>query len=467
MATNQDFDTLINRISVATDTLESSVNLIDGTAVDIQNVEQNVLQYKNQAQQAVADAQAAAGDSSVSATEAQQAFNDASALVTQLEQAVIIEEAPKDGEVYGRKDGAWVVAGAGGGGEGTVISVNTILPDAQGNVTLEAADVGAKEDTYVPTWTEVTGKPSFASVATSGDYTDLSNKPVLAPVATSGSYTDLSGTPVIPTTTSELTNDSGFITSAPAFPANPSTLYDGASYLDEWVSKNPHKLAPLNYIAYYAGGRFVQGEDVFYGSNRDITQITPAKYEFGASSFSQGPLVGKAGVIEVADTFNGDSKYITAYANPVSGDTEGESFIWNDVDGEFIAVGASSGGGGATGGFPLGMTINYDGVDYTTWPKDNPNSSLFIPYITSGGLTGEELFAGNTELENLPTGNYSFLSSTFTSGALDGKLGIIEVKELDVGSQTQKRAFAYLQATSTDTEGFAYVLKGNGDWLRI
>jgi hypothetical protein len=466
MATNQDFDTLINRISVATDTLESSVNLIDGTAVEIQNVEQTVLQYKNEAQQAVADAQAAAGDSSVSATEAQQAFNDAAALVTQLEQAVIIEEAPKDGEVYGRKDGEWVIAGS-GGGSGTVTSVNTIGPDAQGDVTLTAADVGAKEDTYVPTWTEVEGKPSFASVATTGEYADLRNKPVLAPVATSGSYTDLTDTPTIPTATSELTNDSGFITSAPAFPTNTDTLYDGADYLSEWVSKNPHKLAPLNYIAYYAGGRFIQGEDVFYGSNRDISQITPAKYEFGTSSFSQGPLVGKSGVIEVADTFNGDTKYITAYANPVSGDTEGESFIWNDVDGEFIAVGASSGGGGTTGGFPLGMTITYDGVDYTTWPKDNPNASLYIPYITAGGLTGEDLFAGNTALENLPAGNYSFLSSTFTSGALDGKLGIIQVKELDVGSQVQKRAFAFLQATSTDTEGFAYSLKGDGTWLRI
>lgn len=72
-------------------------------------------------------------------------------------------------------------------------------------------------------WGEVTGKPTFATVATSGSYNDLSNKPTipaaqvnsdwnatsgiakilnrpnLAIVATSGSYTDLSNKPTIPT----------------------------------------------------------------------------------------------------------------------------------------------------------------------------------------------------------------------------------------------------------------------------
>ena len=42
----------------------------------------------------------------------------------------------------------------------------------------------------------------------------IQNKPSLATVATSGSYTDLSNTPTIPTATSDLNNDSGFITSS-------------------------------------------------------------------------------------------------------------------------------------------------------------------------------------------------------------------------------------------------------------
>ncbi len=59
--------------------------------------------------------------------------------------------------------------------------------------------------TFSGSYTDLTNKPTLFS----GSYTDLSNKPTLF----SGSYTDLSNKPTIPTATSQLTNDSGFITS--------------------------------------------------------------------------------------------------------------------------------------------------------------------------------------------------------------------------------------------------------------
>lgn len=40
-------------------------------------------------------------------------------------------------------------------------------------------DVRYKSISYVPSWSEITGKPSFATVATSGSYTDLSGTPTL------------------------------------------------------------------------------------------------------------------------------------------------------------------------------------------------------------------------------------------------------------------------------------------------
>jgi hypothetical protein len=46
-------------------------------------------------------------------------------------------------------------------------------------------------------WTNITSKPSFALVSTTGNYNDLSNKPSLAAVATSGSYADLANTPTL------------------------------------------------------------------------------------------------------------------------------------------------------------------------------------------------------------------------------------------------------------------------------
>ncbi len=44
---------------------------------------------------------------------------------------------------------------------------------------------------WVPAWADVTGKPTFATVATSGNYNDLSNKPVLF----SGSFANLTNKP--------------------------------------------------------------------------------------------------------------------------------------------------------------------------------------------------------------------------------------------------------------------------------
>lgn len=44
---------------------------------------------------------------------------------------------------------------------------------------------------YVPAWSEITSKPNFATVATTGSYNDLSNKPTLF----SGSFVDISNKP--------------------------------------------------------------------------------------------------------------------------------------------------------------------------------------------------------------------------------------------------------------------------------
>lgn len=51
---------------------------------------------------------------------------------------------------------------------------------------------------YVPDYSEITNKPSFATVATSGSYLDLSNRPTLSTVAMTGNYNDLSNKPTIP-----------------------------------------------------------------------------------------------------------------------------------------------------------------------------------------------------------------------------------------------------------------------------
>ena len=71
---------------------------------------------------------------------------------------------------------------------------------------------------------EILNKPNLANVATSGSYNDLTDKPDLSiyelkSEAFSGDYDDLTNKPTIPTKTSDLTNDSGYITSS-ALPTN-------------------------------------------------------------------------------------------------------------------------------------------------------------------------------------------------------------------------------------------------------
>lgn len=55
--------------------------------------------------------------------------------------------------------------GANGGGAGTVTSVNKVVPDATGNVTLTAANVGARPNTWTPTAADVGALPSGGTAA--------------------------------------------------------------------------------------------------------------------------------------------------------------------------------------------------------------------------------------------------------------------------------------------------------------
>lgn len=87
---------------------------------------------------------------------------------------------------------------------------------------------------------------------TSGAY--IANKPNFAAVATSGSYNDLSNTPTIPTATSDLTNDSGFLTahqdiSGKANIADLATVATSGNYND--LSNKPNL---LNYLDTRYGG---------------------------------------------------------------------------------------------------------------------------------------------------------------------------------------------------------------------
>jgi hypothetical protein len=112
-------------------------------------------------------------------------------------------------------------------------------------------------------WTDVTGKPGFATVATSGSYTDLLNKPTLfsgsytdltnkptlfsgsytdltnKPTLFSGSYTDLTNKPTIPAAQVNsdwnATTGVAVILNKPTIPTNTNQLTNGAGYITSYT----------------------------------------------------------------------------------------------------------------------------------------------------------------------------------------------------------------------------------------
>ena len=85
-----------------------------------------------------------------------------------------------------------------------------IIPTTTSQLTNDSNFITNSALTGYATETWVEQKGYLTSVA----WGDITGKPTLATVATSGSYNDLIDKPTIPTTTSQLTNDSNFITSA-------------------------------------------------------------------------------------------------------------------------------------------------------------------------------------------------------------------------------------------------------------
>ncbi len=120
---------------------------------------------------------------------------------------------------------------------GSGLSINQGVLSANGGGVADSVD-----------WSKVQNKPDFAIVATSGDYNDLSNKPSIPSVdgLASKDYVDSKiGDIVIPSKTSELENDSGYLTehqdlSAYAkkteIPTNVSAFTNDAGYLTEHQS---------------------------------------------------------------------------------------------------------------------------------------------------------------------------------------------------------------------------------------
>ena len=87
---------------------------------------------------------------------------------------------------------------------------------------------GAAPSSFSGSYTDLTNKPSLATVATSGSYADLTNTPSLATVATSGSYADLTNKPTLGDVVTNSFGTTITVTSgAASFAASQDTVYLG------------------------------------------------------------------------------------------------------------------------------------------------------------------------------------------------------------------------------------------------
>ena len=195
------------------------------------------------------------------------------------------------------------------------VALKTDIPDVSDFVTstelsTELEDYELKSEAFSGSYNDLSNKPDLTvyelkTDAFTGNYNDLTNKPDLSVYelktdAFSGNYNDLTNKPTIPTKTSDLTNDSGFITGVtwndvtnkPTF----ATVATSGSY-DDLTNKPTIPTVPTNVSAFTNDAGYITGID-----SSDV--ITALGYTPGTSNFdgAYNSLTGKPDLSVYAET---------------------------------------------------------------------------------------------------------------------------------------------------------------------
>lgn len=480
MATNQTFDDLIGRIDVATTTLENAtVTVTEGSA----NVEEAVIE----AQQAVVDAKVevtkattqantATVQASKATTEAVKATNEAIKAINAVEDAKKLapfQEAPKDNQTYGRKDGVWTVVGS-DGGAGTVTAVNGVLPDETGNV---AIDIPTPVEQVNSDWNASSGKAQIL------------NKPALF----SGSYNDLSNKPTIPTVPSNLSafnNDEEFVSEAPidgeqyarkngdwikvetagGGHATEESYYLGSKAYSTWAKGNPNDPIQLSQVGNYVLGEWYTGKGLLTVDG--LQSIPSGRYWYSSNEFpNTTPLSGKSGYIEVVPTMTSEGDFSKgAIANVVVNNQVTMQYSLNFTANVWVAMGLQSAQKVGNEAFSVSSKLQSLGI-----------SEALVGMLWSGAFGNSVTLVsrtnGATSPEYLPVGMYRFTSNTEMGGTsssmpLYGREAILWVLDFQTGVNVKRTgkintkvllAMSWLPTATNDIK--FHIWNGNQTWI--
>jgi hypothetical protein len=241
-------------------------------------------------------------------------------------------------------------------------------------------------------WTSITGKPSFATVATTG------------------AYADLTGKPTIPSKVSDLTNDSGFITSvAWADVSGKPSIFSGA-YAD--LTGKP---------ALFSGSYTdLTNKPTIPSLTGYATEAWVNEQGFGSGTFTgnYNDLTNKPVISDTTALTGGD--YFIAKDNTtlVLGQWAAQTLVFGDqgiilggTGGVRITGAAGSGvelGGGSTGGITFSSATS--GINYNDL-SNKPTIPSLSGYATESWVNSQNFGSGS----GASTGNFTFANNTITT----------------------------------------------------
>lgn len=467
MTTQQTFQELVDRVGVATEKLETAV-----TAVELGTGEITVLVER--AEQAEAGA--------IAASEiANDAADAAIAAKNTILNTPILPEAPQDGKTYGRSNAAWVEVTGGGGGTGTVQSVNEVEPDAEGNITLTPADIGAANAVHTHT----------NATQTEAGFMSANDKTKLDGVAT-GANVGITSIQAGSNITIDNTNPLSPIISATGggssggFPIT-EELYYNEEIITEWPSTNPNEAIDLNLCGAWLKGRWKAGGELLL--QEAGLNILPSGTYFFSSIDDYVENIAGAGVVLVTNSSATDKTVrVITYGNattlpqeyfPVIASNEDVTWRLKTDNPKFLFPQFEN---GWEYNFGTSGSPNWQPVDY--WPVDSNHAVSMLsfrrrgsPYagasssLPSTGQDGlpiswNQMFSSAGYIQYVPPGKYWFTTSSFANStggaALYNKTGYITVYGSAGGAGT-KRAEAIAFDTTTNIPS-VYYWKSDGTW---